>query len=101
MTLAQIRDRYDNQDLEEWLRDNGDEPSERYWIGGNDLAKPGIFRWGLTNKEITYKKWASGEPNAAVMRGETEHCVELRADTKQWNDSVCTKRLNFVCERFN
>ncbi|XP_062543877.1 C-type lectin 37Db-like [Armigeres subalbatus] len=101
MSLAQIRDRRDHQDLEEWLRDNGDGPSESYWIGGNDLAKPGIFYWGLTGKEIRYKQWASGEPNMAVMRGEKEHCVELRADTMKWNDSVCSKRLKFVCERFN
>nr|XP_019557186.2 C-type lectin 37Db-like [Aedes albopictus] len=101
MSLAQIRDRYDSQDLEEWLRDNGEEPSESYWIGANDLAKPGVFHWGMTNKQVRFQQWASGEPNAAVMRGEKEHCVALRADTMQWNDSVCSKRLKFVCEQLN
>lgn len=101
MSIVQIRDQYDNQDLREWLEYNGDGPSERYWIGANDLAKHGIFHWGLDNKQVRYKQWASGEPNSASIRGEQEHCANLQAETMQWNDSVCSKRLKFICERMN
>ncbi|XP_055533980.1 collectin-10-like [Wyeomyia smithii] len=100
MSLVQIRDQYDNSALQDWLNENGYGQSDTFWIGANDLATAGVFRWGFTNKRIKFKQWSSGEPNAASIRGETEHCVQLIAQTMKWNDSVCSRRLKFICERY-
>ncbi|EDS39618.1 galactose-specific C-type lectin [Culex quinquefasciatus] len=90
-----------NQDLKQWLDDLGYGAGQNFWIGANDLAKPGLFRWGLTANEVTFSKWARGEPNFMTVRGETEHCVELNPNTMEWNDSGCSKRLHFICETFS
>lgn len=101
MSLVQLRDMYDNQDLKEWLDDQGHGAAQRFWIGANDLAKPGLFRWGLSAREVSFSKWAPNEPNFLTIRGETEHCVELNPNTMEWNDSGCSKRLHFICESFS
>ncbi|XP_053687916.1 C-type lectin 37Db-like [Sabethes cyaneus] len=100
MSLVQIRDQYDSKELQDWLGEYGYGQSETFWIAANDLATAGVFRWGLTNKQVKYKQWSAGEPNSALIRGETEHCVELIAQSMKWNDSVCSKRLKFICERY-
>ncbi|XP_055619973.1 perlucin-like [Toxorhynchites rutilus septentrionalis] len=100
MSILQISSKYDNKDLQDWLNENGEESAASYWIGANDLATSGVYRWGLTNKRASLTQWASGEPNSATIRGEIEHCVEIRADTLEWNDSLCSKQLKFICEKF-
>uniref|UniRef100_A0A1Q3G550 Putative galactose-specific c-type lectin n=1 Tax=Culex tarsalis TaxID=7177 RepID=A0A1Q3G550_CULTA len=101
MSLLQLRDSYDSQNLKQWFDDHEYEAGQNFWIGANDLAKPGLFRWRLTANEVTFSKWARGEPNFITVRGETEHCAELNPNTMEWNDSVCSKRLHFICETFS
>uniref|UniRef100_A0A8D8AXG1 Collectin-11 n=2 Tax=Culex pipiens TaxID=7175 RepID=A0A8D8AXG1_CULPI len=101
MSMLQLRDKFDSQDLKQWLDDHGYGAGQNFWIGANDLAKPGLFRWGLTANEVTFSKWARGEPNFMTVRGETEHCVELNPNTMEWNDSGCSKRMHFICETFS
>ncbi|MGZ3476712.1 MAG: lectin-like protein [Polyangiales bacterium] len=65
------------------------------WIG---LSRPAgspsteaSFVW-VTAEAVSYKKWASGEPNGS---GE---CVRLRA-SNDWGDQGCNTNLDAICER--
>ncbi|XP_055612424.1 C-type lectin mannose-binding isoform-like [Uranotaenia lowii] len=98
--LVQIRDSYDRKDLQDWLKSYGYGSAESYWIGANDLATQGLYRWGLTSKRVNDPEWAFGEPNSAVIRGEIERCVQLNARTMSWNDALCSKRAKFICEEY-
>ncbi|XP_058834734.1 C-type lectin 37Db-like [Topomyia yanbarensis] len=100
MSIVQIRNKHDSKELQDWLNGQEYEQGESFWIGANDLARAGIHRWGLTNKQVKFEEWATGEPNGANIRGEIEHCVQLVTDTMKWNDAVCSKKLKFICERF-
>jgi len=73
------------------------------WIGLCDCAKEGSFRW-VDNKAITgYTNWRSGEPSG----GTRENCVEIipgkkyniKDWKKKWNDSICKRKNQFVCQR--
>ncbi|MGZ3418365.1 MAG: C-type lectin domain-containing protein [Polyangiales bacterium] len=70
-------------------------PGKDRWIG---LSRPAgspsteaSFVW-VTAEAVSYKKWASGEPNGS---GE---CVRLRA-SNDWGDQGCNTNLDAICER--
>ena len=67
------------------------------WTGGNDLYKEDVYVWtGSYNSRIVYTDWASNEPNN--YRG-NEDCISIKkALDYQWNDDVCSKTFNFICE---
>ena len=68
---------------------------ERFaWLGLNDLAVEGTFRW--SNGELpTYTNWAASEPNNAA----DQDCVTMSEVDGLWSDIDCTNNAAFVCER--
>ncbi|XP_066914844.1 echinoidin-like [Clytia hemisphaerica] len=68
------------------------------WIGLNDRASEGRFRWVKDDSEDGFKQWCNGQPNNV---GGHEDCVELRDKIlgNCLNDRPCgSYRLPFICE---
>ena len=73
------------------------------WTGGNDQASEGTFVWLNGNEFYTsgaavsgaFTKLSTGFNSAST---DTQHCVQLGA-TGEWDDVVCSKTLNYVCEK--
>jgi hypothetical protein len=59
------------------------------WIGGDDLAMEGDFRWG-DGTAFVYTAWATGEPNNGGD-GYQEDCVIIAGARagKLWDDRPC------------
>ncbi len=55
--LVTINDAAENQFLV-----NAFGGSELFWIGLNDVAQEGVFKW-INGEPVTYTNWNSGEPN--------------------------------------
>ncbi|XP_074641666.1 perlucin-like [Tubulanus polymorphus] len=67
-----------------------------FWIGGNDFAKEGEWRWVQTGEPIRYWNWYHGQPDN--MKGQ-EHCLELEKKYGyRWNDQPCHIDNHFICE---
>jgi len=73
------------------------------WTGGNDKTDEGTFVW-LNGNEFyksgaavsgAFTKLSTGFNSASTT---TQHCVQLGA-TGEWDDVVCSKTLNYVCEK--
>jgi len=55
-----------------------------YWIGLNDLAEEGVFKWAESHDNVGFTNWHSGEPN----NRDNEDCVMIWVNGL-WNDSQC------------
>ena len=73
------------------------------WTGGNDQASEGSFVW-LNGNEFyksgapvsgAFTKLSTGFNSASTT---TQHCVQL-GESGDWDDVVCSKTLNYVCEK--
>ncbi|XP_033987829.1 galactose-specific lectin nattectin-like [Trematomus bernacchii] len=62
------------------------------WIGGNDLAKEGVWMWSDGTKFVT-KLWAPHQPDNA---GGKEDCLMINY-RDLFNDLPCTALIPFVC----
>ena len=68
------------------------------WIGINDKANEGVFRYESSGQTITYSNWNPNEPNNWENR---EHCGELyvgHSTAGKWNDGDCSYTIAFACE---
>jgi hypothetical protein len=64
------------------------------WIGINDRAQLGYFKW---QPELKYWGFMKGQPNN--YRNE-EDCVAVAPSRgAQWYDANCAQKLAFICER--
>lgn len=69
-----------------------------WWIGGRKVNS----KWQWLSKDfgtflMSYTNWAQNEPNNI---GGAEECVHLQGFTElRWNDSVCSNKLAYICER--
>lgn len=66
------------------------------WLGANDLATEGDFRWLDGGALDDGPPWAFGQPDDFEN---IEDCVELRAMDDSWNDVPCSSLKPPVCER--
>ncbi|XP_071528851.1 uncharacterized protein [Panulirus ornatus] len=72
--------------------------TDNTWIGLNDLEKEGVFVWDSDKSLVSFKKWASGEPNGNMFIG--EDCVEMhKGKNYDWNDESCGSNRRYACER--
>ena len=73
------------------------------WTGGNDQASEGTFVW-LNGNEFYKSRVAVSGAFTFLSTGfdsasqSTQHCVQLGA-SGEWDDVVCSKTLNYVCEK--
>ncbi|XP_050090796.1 C-type lectin domain family 4 member F-like [Anopheles aquasalis] len=103
MEIAEVWSTSELAALKQTIQDEANEGGEEfYWIGANDLAKNGTYRWGLTGRPVEeeVKQWDDEEPNNAQIGDEIEHCVAVEATTQKWNDFSCLEAKKFVCQRF-
>ncbi|XP_038046823.1 perlucin-like protein [Patiria miniata] len=68
-----------------------------YWIGANDLAREGRWRWAEDGSELSYFNWLRGEPNNM----DNEDVVQVNSNNRKWNDNEVTHtyQLCYVCEK--
>ncbi|HET9626930.1 MAG TPA: Ig-like domain-containing protein, partial [Kofleriaceae bacterium] len=67
----------------------GDAP----WLGGDDLAAEGTFRWITGEPFAAYSHFAPGKPDNA---GEAD-CLRYQADGA-WSDAACASTTGTLCE---
>lgn len=87
---------------------------DNIWISATDLAQEGHFTWFSTGKVVSYSAWAIGQPFRAdpnyqfddfgqplpkEIYENTEDCVQIRGETRQWENANCTDLNYFLCER--
>ena len=72
--------------------------TENTWVGGHDRETEGTFAWtdGTAWDEST-AQWHTNQPNNAGTSG--QDCVSIRLANGAWDDQVCTKEQQFVCEK--
>merc|ERR1711962_562562 len=63
------------------------------WIGLDDRAKEGTFKWNDGTALSGYRNFHNGEPNNL----KNEDCVHIWYNN-QWNDRNCNKKTKFLCE---
>jgi len=73
-------------------RRRGRKTHDRWWIGLDDRAEEGKFRWRAGASSFT--TWDRGEPDNA---GCNQDCAVLDADDGRWSDTHCLEFHPFVC----
>lgn len=73
----------------------------RFWTSGTNLADKRKWVWSSTGNDVTFFKWAPGEPNNALEN--SENCLEAgwykNEQALIWNDIRCSGiELHFICE---
>ncbi|XP_069110205.1 C-type lectin domain family 17, member A-like, partial [Argopecten irradians] len=67
---------------------------DRPWIGANDRAREGDWRWVGDNSKLTFKNWYPGMPDNT----RNEDCAHIYPGWK-WNDGSCSSGKQFICEK--
>ncbi|XP_035667450.1 uncharacterized protein LOC118410076 [Branchiostoma floridae] len=71
----------------------------RYWIGLNDLDRPGgqydEWTWeDNTSLGSGWKNWSPGNPSSG-----SERCAHFVPSSDEWNDNICEAELLYVCQK--
>ncbi|PAV62016.1 hypothetical protein WR25_00583 [Diploscapter pachys] len=65
--------------------------TKNYWIGINDLLKPGTWTW-ISGSNATYDDWAPTQPRQG------SDCGMVQISEGQWYSADCMIFLPYVCE---
>jgi hypothetical protein len=68
--------------------------TERWWIGLDDRADEGKFRWLAPAPDASFSAWRRGEPDNS---GCNQDCAVMDADDGRWGDTHCLEHHPFVC----
>ena len=73
-------------------------PYQTSWIGLNDVAVEGMYRWESDNLLVNYTYWGTEEPNDYAG---VEDCVAVWGGFSAgfWNDDYCDSEKYYICER--
>ena len=73
----------------------------RFWIGVNDRAKEGKFKYPRSREKVPEKFWALNQPNNNAVGGIAEDCVIIMRSDRELslNDITCDKKRHFICEK--
>nr|XP_039258521.1 uncharacterized protein LOC120335088 [Styela clava] len=71
-----------------------------FYIGGNDLAKEGEWKWQdgtdvIMKDEKGYKNWKNNQPNG----GTGENCLTVGRETYEWIDVSCDGNFYYICQK--
>ena len=76
--------------------------NRRYWIGLNDIEKPGLWRWNRDIQPALVNKWSKGEkPNHNSSNNSSSDCVIMWNPLRNlhlWKDEPCSNKYYFICE---
>jgi hypothetical protein len=106
MKLAQIDSAAENTELSvsvEILTSG----TQRYWLGGNDLAVQDSWRWALSTQfwqggaagaavDGAFTAWSAGEPSQAAEAD----CLAGKTGNGQWEALDCTGTYLWLCEDY-
>jgi hypothetical protein len=67
---------------------------DRWWIGLDDRAEEGTFRWSAGAPASGFSYWEDGEPDNA---GCNQDCTVLEIDDGRWHDTHCLEHRPFIC----
>lgn len=70
--------------------------SRSVWVGFNDIAREGSFRW-VSGERASFASWKAGEPNDFGDEG--EDCAEWFPEDGKMNDLPCSAARPYLCER--
>ncbi|KAJ8024376.1 P-selectin [Holothuria leucospilota] len=71
------------------------DPNKQIWIGLNDVASPGDWRW-TDGTTVSFTNWASSQPNNGIL----EKYVYMK-DNGNWYDYPVFHSFHAVCKRSN
>lgn len=94
MQLMSIRNHQEYNDIQSVVSSKG---LEYVWLAATNHGGTGFTLWLTTGEDISWSKWARGEPN---NNGGNEHCL-VYMDSEYghgWNDTGCEKKKRFFCE---
>ncbi|CAH1099002.1 unnamed protein product [Psylliodes chrysocephalus] len=100
MHLLSISNEAENQKIGNMIKEKG-YIGYRFWTSGTNLADKRKWVWSSTGNDVTFFKWAPGEPNNALEN--SENCLEAgwykNEQALIWNDIRCSGiELQFICE---
>ncbi|XP_039258398.2 uncharacterized protein LOC120334947 [Styela clava] len=71
-----------------------------FYIGGNDIAKEGDWKWPdgtdvIMKKETGYQNWKYNQPNG----GTAENCLTVGRERYEWVDVSCDENFYYICQK--
>ena len=75
------------------------------WIGGTDKDKEGTFVWPSGTEFFKSNAAVSGVYSKLskiafnTNAEDAQDCVTLKDDTGEWDDIICTKTQDYICEK--
>ena len=64
---------------------------KRWWI---DLVDTSI--WQHSGEKAAFTNWGPGQPDSKI--GDLM-CTHLRSPSNQWNDVLCSRKYDYICEK--
>ncbi len=90
--LVEINSDHEQLSLQGWVED------DQIWLGLSDIDEEGNWKNWKTGAPVTFSNWDWGEPNNIDKGTEKPEDCAAMVDNGEWNDSMCGKKLRFVCE---
>ncbi|KAL1497850.1 hypothetical protein ABEB36_008737 [Hypothenemus hampei] len=105
MNLASIRSQEEQKNLEIFLKRNGYNDKDGYWLSGMNLGN-GTYFWASSGDPLTYKKWLPNQPENTrpeISTSRRENCIQLVFNNKSsqefgWNNLFCKRKLLYICQ---
>jgi hypothetical protein len=91
--LAVLSTPEENQAIADALGVRPTQATGSVWLGLNDRAQEGDFRW-ISGEPLGETAWRAGEPNNSG----NEDCIEWSPGDGLWNDLRCDAQLGSLCE---
>ncbi|KAK7497114.1 hypothetical protein BaRGS_00011644, partial [Batillaria attramentaria] len=72
-----------------------------YFVGANDVAEEGTWRYESDGDLLGYTNWPPGAPDNADINGFNEHCLSYFPTLQSgavWNDVICNYPSGYICQ---
>ncbi|KAJ8317513.1 hypothetical protein KUTeg_005417 [Tegillarca granosa] len=92
--LVEIASAEENDFVKELATSKG---ATNFWIGVTDMEVAGSYKFPGKSTALEYTDWKRRSP----PKHNAYNCVEVKkARVFNWRPTKCTKRINFVCQRY-